>query len=283
MAIGAGGVGAAVVGALSTTAFAASSIGVAIATVINGALIGAAIGGLTAAVTGGDIGKGVLFGGIGGAVAGGLGAWASWGETAALTSTSTALEGSGGAAMGTGGGSFQIAGTNAAGSGGASVAGASLDTAVGATFKESIPTLGGQIVSSGIEAGGSILEGSTTQDMNEQIAADNAQLQKDLQAANAALTEKTSAEANATSLAIAELQAQSTQRGQDISAQTAKDALDAQIAESEIQRELEVQKRERMAGAVASQNVQEGTGALKGAGSTYEQVLANKQGAEAYG
>ena len=40
--------------------------------VVGGAILGAAIGGITAAITGGDIGKGILFGAIGGAVVGGV-------------------------------------------------------------------------------------------------------------------------------------------------------------------------------------------------------------------
>jgi len=58
-------------------AFVASWVGVTglsafTAGIIGGALVGAAVGGLTAAFTGGNIGKGLLFGGIGGAVLGGI-------------------------------------------------------------------------------------------------------------------------------------------------------------------------------------------------------------------
>ena len=40
--------------------------------VVGGAILGAAIGGISAAITGGDIGQGILFGAIGGAVVGGV-------------------------------------------------------------------------------------------------------------------------------------------------------------------------------------------------------------------
>ena len=95
-----------------------------------GAAVGAVVGGLTAAITGGDIAKGVLYGAAGGAVSGALvyGVGAIMGPIAggggATTTTASVLEGGGsGAAMGTGGGSFQIAGTNAVGSGATGAAG----------------------------------------------------------------------------------------------------------------------------------------------------------------
>ena len=55
----------------------------AVATVATYAVAGAVIGGLGAAVMGGDIGKGVLYGAIGGAVMGGFSAYSSWGATTA--------------------------------------------------------------------------------------------------------------------------------------------------------------------------------------------------------
>lgn len=74
------GIGTAVMSFFGSTAAAgAITSGVALtggmaiaAGVIGGAIIGATIGGLTALVTGGDIGKGLLFGAVGGAVAGGV-------------------------------------------------------------------------------------------------------------------------------------------------------------------------------------------------------------------
>jgi len=62
-------------GMFLTSAFAATTIGTITAGLIGGALIGAAIGGISAAVMGGDIGKGMLFGAVGGAVMGGIGGW----------------------------------------------------------------------------------------------------------------------------------------------------------------------------------------------------------------
>lgn len=63
------GIGVALAGAFSVT----SAIGVFAIQVATFAVVGAAVGGLTAAVMGGDIGKGMLFGAIGGAVMGGIG------------------------------------------------------------------------------------------------------------------------------------------------------------------------------------------------------------------
>lgn len=78
---------------------------------------------------------------------------------------------------------------------------------------------------------------------------------------------------NDTSLAIADLQAQTAQRGQDITAQTAANTLQAQKDEAATERELEVQKRERKAGSVSSQNIASATGQLQGP-SIREQVYA---------
>ena len=64
-------IGIAVAGWFGVT-LATSSI---IAGMIGGAIVGAAIGGLTALVTGGDILKGMLFGAIGGAITGGVSTW----------------------------------------------------------------------------------------------------------------------------------------------------------------------------------------------------------------
>jgi len=62
------------------------------AVVIGGAVIGAAIGGLTAAVTDGDIGKGMLFGAIGGAVTGGVASLAGGGG-GAISGTASSIGG----------------------------------------------------------------------------------------------------------------------------------------------------------------------------------------------
>lgn len=59
--------GAAIVGFVTASA----------GTIAVNAIVGAVIGGLTAAISGGDVGKGVLFGAVGGAVISGAGAWAS--------------------------------------------------------------------------------------------------------------------------------------------------------------------------------------------------------------
>jgi len=71
------GIGAAILGFVGASAFAATAVGGIVAGAITGAIVGAAIGGLASAVTCGDIGKGILFGAIGGAVTGGLTTWAS--------------------------------------------------------------------------------------------------------------------------------------------------------------------------------------------------------------
>lgn len=63
-------------------------------TVVTYAVVGAAIGALTSAVMGGDIGKGSLWGGIGGAVAGGFSVAAGT-ASEAVSSGSAALSGSG--------------------------------------------------------------------------------------------------------------------------------------------------------------------------------------------
>ena len=67
--------------------------------ILGGAVIGAAIGGLTTAVMGGDIGKGVLFGAIGGAVMGGISGTMS---TAATSTAATGPGGLSGGALSTG-------------------------------------------------------------------------------------------------------------------------------------------------------------------------------------
>lgn len=59
------------------------------ATVIQGALVGAALGGISAAVMGGDIGKGILYGAVGGAVMGGISGWGSLGTELGSASTVT--------------------------------------------------------------------------------------------------------------------------------------------------------------------------------------------------
>lgn len=101
------GLGAAVVGFFSTTAAAFTGVTMA----VGGAIVGAGIGALYSAVTGGDILQGALFGVVGGAVVGfgaslaGFGAAPSVGQTAgAAAGTAATVEYgvTGGQALGTG-------------------------------------------------------------------------------------------------------------------------------------------------------------------------------------
>lgn len=81
------GIAAGIVAAWGVT----NAIAVAAITVASYAVVGAAIGGLSAAVMGGDIGKGILFGAIGGAVAGGVSIAAAGGINAYNQGVQTAI------------------------------------------------------------------------------------------------------------------------------------------------------------------------------------------------
>ena len=100
-------IGAAVVSAFGATATAG------IAAVVGEAVVGAAVGALYSAVTGGDILKGALFGAIGGAVTGGIG------EALNLTGSAAAVsEEMASAASGAGGSAMEVAADSALGIGG---------------------------------------------------------------------------------------------------------------------------------------------------------------------
>lgn len=287
MAIGAAGIGGAIVGAVSTATFAAGAIGTIIATAINGALIGAAIGGISAAITGGSIGKGILFGAVGGAVTAGLGAWASGAGGAGGTLGSGVGTGSGALANATGmsmadtaaiasGSTTQFATTTGAtaaqtaGNLGTSASGGILGKA-GELGAGALKNSGGSIASSLVDMGGKAMEGSAMEDMQN----DQQEWAAEQQAVQNALSMQLEELRSGTSLAQTGIQAEVAKRGQDITAKTAANQLQAQKDEAATERALDEERRKRISSNVAGITVQEG-GALQGT-SAHEQMLMNDQ------
>lgn len=77
-----------------------AAVSTMVAMVVGGAIVGAAVGALYTAVKGGNLGKNVLYGAIGGAVVGAGGAALGYGEAASATATSTTSTGLGTAGSG---------------------------------------------------------------------------------------------------------------------------------------------------------------------------------------
>ena len=282
------GIGTAVAGAFFATtsvAFAVTTIAVSI---VAGAVIGATIGGLTAALVGGDISKGLLYGAIGGAVTGGIGAWGEVGSTfsSAGTDIGTSVASTGSTAEGAAG--TQIAASNADkfysvnsftsaadGTSGITGGGAAGGTSLLAKTGQLAGSNIGGLAQAGATIGGKVIEGYAAGETNEATL----KAQAEQQAIQNALSEKLYAANNATSVGIASLNADVQKRGQDITATTAANALQAQIDDAATERELAVQTRERKSGAVASQSIASSGGQLKGT-SIRDQVYGSDQ--EAY-
>ena len=282
-------VGTAVAGAFftaGTVAFAVTTIAVS---VVAGAVIGATIGGLTAALVGGDISKGLLYGAIGGAVTGGIGAWGEVGSTfsSAGTDIGTSVASTGSTAEGAAG--TQIAASNAdkfysvnsftsASDGVSGITGGVPTTGSTSLLAKTGQLAGsniGGLAQAGATIGGKVIEGYAAGETNEATL----KAQAEQQAIQNALSEKLYAANNATSVGIASLNADVQKRGQDITATTAANALQAQIDDAATERELAVQTRERKSGAVASQSIASSEGQLKGT-SIRDQVYGSDQ--EAY-
>jgi hypothetical protein len=128
-----------------------TAVSVGFATVVGGIVVGAAIGALYSAVTGGNILKGVLYGAIGGAVVGGVGAAMGLG-TAAAGSTGVATAEVGVAGTTLGGTTAELGGTlTAASTTGIAEAGAgaSLFSAEGLSAASSLMTAGSAFMAGG--------------------------------------------------------------------------------------------------------------------------------------
>lgn len=267
MAIGAAGIGGAIVGAFTTGAT-IGAIGTIVATAINGALIGAAIGGLSAAVTGGSIGKGVLFGAVGGAVTGGLGAYLS-----PATNVGTTLGGQGVLANAPTYRYFMAPPVTAQGAFKAAT-GITLVAEKGASLGS---TLAATAVPAGISTVGQMIAGSAAQDAAAEAADKAAEVSQRNTEANNALRERLEAANNSTALAQTGIQAAVAKRGQDITAKTARENLEEQIRVNKEASALEVARKERVAGAATGQQVQGVSGQLQGP-SIHEQMVANDRG-----
>jgi len=128
----------------------------AIGTVVQSAIIGAAVGGLSAAVTGGDIGKGMLYGAVGGAVLGGIGAFAGMGSggTAGAATGATSAASSVPSSVTAGVNAVKGATTGAVVSGGGAGAASGSGLAGMLTGK-----LGESLVTGGLQMLGGALEG----------------------------------------------------------------------------------------------------------------------------
>ena len=125
------GLGAAITAAAIDIGVGAATAGV-IGTVAAGAIVGAGIGTVTSVITGGDIGKGALFGAVGGAVTGGVGSAIGDGASAAAEGAAdTANAGADTAAAG--GDVATTAGTDAGAVTGAADTTGTVSTAAGAT------------------------------------------------------------------------------------------------------------------------------------------------------
>ena len=160
------------------------------ASLIGGALVGAAIGGLTSLVTGGSLGKGLLFGALGGAVMGGLSGLAI--PTTGLVPVGEAATSVG--AFGAEGLTWGAPGAAASGggafSGGSAGMGAAYGAGTGGGLTAGEGMMYGMAASSLVEGGlgmaGSMLEGAGQQSMYE----DQQKFQEEQAAAERALREK---------------------------------------------------------------------------------------------
>ena len=155
----------AVIGVAVAGAFGVTAISVGVAMVIGGVIVGAAVGALYAAVTGGNILKGLLYGAIGGAVVGG-------GAAVALGATAAPGTVAGGYVAGTG----QALGTAGAGAtGSASILGGAAATKASSLFTASNVQAVGAVAS----LGSAFLHGGEELDPDAQLA--EAEKDRDLQ------------------------------------------------------------------------------------------------------
>lgn len=257
------GIGAAIVAAAGYSA--TVGIGAIIAGAINGLIIGAVIGGIGAAITGGSIGKGILFGAIGGAVTGGLGAWASsagsvssvaGGGVDAVSGASPAISASsqvGNTAYSATGGAYSI-GTSTVQTGASGALGG-----VSGKLFESVP---GALITAGgsaLEAYSAAGDAEDARAIGVEEAQRNRELQEKLQAMANEASLAAAGSSNETQLRISELNNATAQRGQTLSAKTAADQLAEQKRQAVEATALAQESRERMSGALQGQEVQEGS------------------------
>ena len=195
-----GAIGAAVIGAFGTTV---AVTGLA-AMVVGGAIVGAAVGALYQAFTGGNILKGVLYGAIGGATLGAGASLLGVGSAAGATGAGGVSAGTGGAATG---GAATGAGSGILGStGGAAGAGEAASSA--ALWKTGIETAG-----VAMSLGSAFLKGGLQPDSAEQ------------QQKNLEMQQKIARERNEALLKQAELSASTTKATADLAQKTAAERL----------------------------------------------------------
>lgn len=264
------------IGAAIYTGMAAAGYGMvvsSIVSVVGVAMIGATVGAITAGLVGGDIKKGMLYGAIGGAVTGGMGAWSAVGDIGGSLSGAAEVATNSESVVDKTGNAF-VGVSKVPGSAGWSAADMSKNLAVDTPSMlskagELVTKGGGTVASSLIDTGGKMISGAATGEATEKAAA----LAAEQKATSDALAAKLQTESTDMQGAIASLNNETTRRGQDITAQTAANALQAQVDDAATERELAVQKRERQAGASSSQSVAAASGQLQGP-SIREQVYA---------